>query len=298
MSHRNINLKTIRIDGGTQSRVALDQDAVADYRQVLADGGEFLPVTVFHDGTDNWLADGFHRFHAYLQEDRASIPADVRVGTQRDAILFACGSNSKHGLRRSNADKRKAISILLADPEWSALSDRSIAKHCDVSNTLVSNMRNPPPPVNIDTPKAPPPTSGPSAPAGGKPTAPPKPPAVPPAPPPVGKTEAEQIAEDAHGDVDLATLIDEAQEQIKELQAVVAAAEADDAKAEAMKWRHLAQVAQRRQDELQQSVNKRETDLKRYMGWLTRIGKAVGEEDPSKVPATVEAFVRSMKAPA
>ena len=32
-------------------------------------------------------------------------------------VLYAVGANAKHGLRRTNADKRKAIGLVLADPE-------------------------------------------------------------------------------------------------------------------------------------------------------------------------------------
>ena len=40
---------------------------------------------------------------------RAEIAADVRQGTRRDALLFAAGANSSHGLSRTTADKRRAI---------------------------------------------------------------------------------------------------------------------------------------------------------------------------------------------
>ena len=106
MTQQSINLKTIRIDGGTQSRVALNLATVAEYTEALEDGVDLPPVIVFNDGSDKWLADGFHRYHAYVAKGRASIPSDVRTGTQRDAILFSFGANAKHGLRRSNDDKR------------------------------------------------------------------------------------------------------------------------------------------------------------------------------------------------
>jgi hypothetical protein len=43
------------------------------------------------------------------------ITADLRQGTQRDAVLFGISANSAHGLPRNNADKRKAVSLLLGD---------------------------------------------------------------------------------------------------------------------------------------------------------------------------------------
>ena len=38
--------------------------------------------------------------------------AEVRPGTQRDALLYAISANSAHGLARTQADKRKAVALL------------------------------------------------------------------------------------------------------------------------------------------------------------------------------------------
>ncbi|MFB9242383.1 ParB-like nuclease domain-containing protein [Massilia antarctica] len=136
-------IDVISIRGGTQSRVALHQDTVADYAEVIRLGGELPPVVVFNDGesTGMWLADGFHRFHAHLAAGAAEIICDVRAGSQRDAILFSAGANVAHGLRRTNDDKRRAVSILLGDEEWSKWSDREIARVCGVGNKFVGDVR-------------------------------------------------------------------------------------------------------------------------------------------------------------
>lgn len=99
------------------------------------------PVTVFYDGSEYWLADGFHRAAASEGCQRTEIQADVRPGSRRDACLAAAGANATHGLRRSNADKRRAVVLLLQDEEWSQWSDREIARRCGVSHTFVSNLR-------------------------------------------------------------------------------------------------------------------------------------------------------------
>jgi ParB-like chromosome segregation protein Spo0J len=129
------------VDDRIQARVNFDADAVNDYAEALENGATFPPVVVFHDGERHWLADGFHRVAAFKKAGREEIECDIRSGTQRDAILFAVGANSAHGLRRSNSDKRKAVSVLLEDPEWSQWTDREIARRCGVSNTFVSSMR-------------------------------------------------------------------------------------------------------------------------------------------------------------
>lgn len=139
---KTINIKTIRIDGGTQSRVEINQGIVAEYAEAIKTGAEFPAVVVFNDGVDNWLADGFHRFHAHNQAEKTSISVDVRQGTARDAILFSLGANGSHGLRRTNADKRKAVMTLLQDFDWSEMSSNAMAKTCGVSHTFVDSVRS------------------------------------------------------------------------------------------------------------------------------------------------------------
>ena len=39
-------------------------------------------------------------------------------------------------------DKRRAVMTLLNDPEWSAWSDREIARQCRVSDKTVGHLRN------------------------------------------------------------------------------------------------------------------------------------------------------------
>ena len=140
----NLPLNAISITGGTQSRVALNQEAVAEYAEVIRHAGELPPVVVFNDGASDglWLADGFHRYHAHRAAGALEITCDVRVGTQRDAVLCSAGANASHGLRRTSDDKRHAVMLLLNDSEWSAWSQEKIAKTCGVSTGLVSKIVN------------------------------------------------------------------------------------------------------------------------------------------------------------
>lgn len=138
---KTLNIKIIRIDGGTQSRERIDEAVVAEYAAAIADGAQFPPVKVFFDGTDTYLADGFHRYFAHLKANKASIAAEIVNGTLRDAILYSCGANSMHGLRRTNEDKRKAVMLMLEDFEWSEWSDREIARQCGVSHVFVAGLR-------------------------------------------------------------------------------------------------------------------------------------------------------------
>ncbi len=138
---KNLNIDQIRIDGGTQSRVAIDEKTVAEYAELLNCETQFPPVVVFFDGTTYWLADGFHRYFASKQIECDCVCSEVHSGTQRDAILYSVGANAAHGLRRTNADKRKAVQILLEDEEWSQWSDREIARECGVNKSTVNRIR-------------------------------------------------------------------------------------------------------------------------------------------------------------
>jgi len=96
---------------GMQVRARLCEETVKEYAEAMAAGAKFPPVIVFHDGTNYWLADGFHRLEAWKRNGVNSIKAEVKEGSRIDALKFAFSANSSHGLRMSNEDKRNAVKI-------------------------------------------------------------------------------------------------------------------------------------------------------------------------------------------
>jgi uncharacterized ParB-like nuclease family protein len=137
-----IPLAEIVAGADTQMRVVgINPATVAAYAEDMAAGATFPPITVYRDGAEYHLADGFHRVEAARQVGHDAILAEVRQGTSRDAILAACAANATHGLRRTNEDKRRAITAMLKDPEWSKWSDRAIAKACAVDHKSVAKVR-------------------------------------------------------------------------------------------------------------------------------------------------------------
>lgn len=140
MSER-LQITEIRVDGGAQPRAWLDEATWKEYAEAMTEGATFPPVTVYHDGGDYWLADGFHRIKAAKHIGMIEIAADVRQGDRRDAILFSVGANADHGLRRSNKDKRRAVETLLRDEQWRQWSDREIARRCGVNDKTVAKVR-------------------------------------------------------------------------------------------------------------------------------------------------------------
>jgi hypothetical protein len=138
----SLPLSVIRRDGGTQKRDKIDPFVVSDYAEAYCEGADMPPLVVFYDGTDHWLADGFHRFEGAEKAGFTEVPCDVRHGTLRDAIWYACGANTAHGLQRSNADKRIAVETLLKDEEWGQKSDNEIARHAGVVQSTVTRTRH------------------------------------------------------------------------------------------------------------------------------------------------------------
>lgn len=135
-----VALHDIRTDGGTQARAALNDETVAEYAANIEANDAMPPVVVFYDGAAYWLADGFHRVAARAKVGRLTVKAEVRQGTRRDAVLYACGANATHGLRRTNADKRRAVETLLRDDEWRAMGVRWVADAARVSVGLAHKM--------------------------------------------------------------------------------------------------------------------------------------------------------------
>lgn len=107
----------------------------------MREGVEFPPVQLLWDGRGYWLFDGHHTTEAAWSIGKQDIEAEITRGTQRDAILKSTGANSSQGLRRTNADKRKAVMTLLSDPIWGEWSDREIARKCKVDRKTVGKIR-------------------------------------------------------------------------------------------------------------------------------------------------------------
>jgi len=136
-----LELSKIKIDGGTQSRERISVEVINTYIESSKEGSIFPPIEAFYDGVNYYLVDGFHRYFMYQKLGTSKVEVNVRNGTIRDAQLYSFGVNAEHGFQRTNTDKRKAVTTVLNDIEWSEYSDRETAKICKVSATFVANMR-------------------------------------------------------------------------------------------------------------------------------------------------------------
>ncbi len=307
-------LTKVTIDGGTQSRVALNEDVVSEYADAIRRGAALPPVVVFHDGGTYWLADGFHRFHAHRAARAEDIDADVFTGTKRDAVLHSVGANANHGLRRSNDDKRRAVQTLLDDAEWAQWSDRQIADACGVSPPFVAAVRSPEAAqrqqvnrkasasrqVESDSTHQPDQADGASA--GCNPITP-----QPETPGPAALVESDSSAEGpvaeagepaGLGDDDvplLESLLEEAQAFNRQLIEQLKAAEANDQVAETLKWRKAYEGSKAEREHAERRARDSEKREKSACDRLRRCGKAVGEDDPRSIPGKIEALVKAAK---
>lgn len=297
-----IKLDAIRMDGGTQPRASIHEATVSEYAEAYMAGATLPPPVVFFDGSANWLGDGFHRTHAARQAGLVDMEVEIRPGTRRDAVQYSLSANSTHGLRRTTEDKRRAVRMALEDAEWSQLSDREIARLTATSHPFVGQLReamNPtkqaPESGNASTQE-----SAPRREDNTKST---------PAPTPRADqlpgnvsthAPAEQTAEAGNVSSDddaptLAEIADEQQREIERLQADVQALQSDDQRAETLKARRMLDNAVRQQGEAMEKAKRAEEREAWNKRQLMRCGAAVGEADPTKIAAAVEALARKAK---
>jgi hypothetical protein len=134
-----IKLSDVAADDDLQPRVKIDAEVVDEYASSMRHGESFPPIIVFRDGEKNWLADGYHRYYAAKKAGLDCLAAEFRTGTKTDALKFALSANSTHGLKRSQADKKRAV--LVAISEFGDLSNREIAKLVNVDDKTIGKYR-------------------------------------------------------------------------------------------------------------------------------------------------------------
>lgn len=141
MAAETVRISDLRRDAELQCRAkGTQRTTVTEYATSMTAGAIFPPVVVFRDRQGVlWLADGFHRCAAAEHAGVAELAADVREGGRRDALLYAAKANAEHGLRRTNADKRRAVLLVLA--AFPKMSDRKIGEACGVDNKTVAAAR-------------------------------------------------------------------------------------------------------------------------------------------------------------
>ena len=143
MEQTALSITEIRIDGGTQMREKLCHDTAERYAEHMRDGDEFPPVTVFFDGSDYWLADGFHRCEAAKQAGVEMVPGDVRQGSRLDAIKYACRANDSNGLSRTKGDLAKSYANAVQFELVEATDVKAVKELLRCSSRAASTLTKP-----------------------------------------------------------------------------------------------------------------------------------------------------------
>lgn len=140
---KKVKLDAIRIDGGTQCRLVIDQPTIYTYLEAMKEDAEFPLMETVFDGSTHWLTDGFHRYHAYKLLGIKEVEVKYKPGTLQDAKIEALKANSKHGKPLSNDDKRNKVEMALKIDGFDKKSNYEIANMCGVSQSFVASVRDP-----------------------------------------------------------------------------------------------------------------------------------------------------------
>ncbi len=133
---RHMKIKIADLDLTLQTRAGTDADTIRTYAEAMDDGAQFPDVTVFTDGETYWLADGFHRVLAAKSNGKTAISADVRKGTEDDAVVFGGTANNKQGKRPTMADVQHFLSMVWERREaifGGTPTGGNLAERCGVS---------------------------------------------------------------------------------------------------------------------------------------------------------------------
>ena len=158
-----MKIKIEELDLSLQTRAGTDAETIDNYAEAMADGAQFPEVTVFTDGTHYWLADGFHRVMAAKQNGRTVIAADVRKGTEDDAVVFGGTANNKQGKRPTRADVQHFLQMVWERREaifGGTPTGGNLAEKCGVSiatgknfvNRQLANLASTTPPTPVSSP--------------------------------------------------------------------------------------------------------------------------------------------------
>ncbi len=137
---KKLKLADLTLDPRLQMRVQMDGDTIEEYAEHI---DELPPGKVVMDEDGHlYLTAGWHRFEAHKKKGKDVMSCSVREGTFLDALQEAAGENFDHGLRRTNADKHRAVDILLAENSENnhGWSGSDVARMARVTSQMVNKV--------------------------------------------------------------------------------------------------------------------------------------------------------------
>lgn len=134
-------LADIDFESSPKVRAEINPETAQEYADAIK-GKAALPLPdVFQaNGSKHFLvADGRHRLQGIRLLGRKACECELHSGGYKEALKFAITANVKHGLRRTNADKRATVEA--AVESWPELSTQELAAMCCVSVGFVNSVR-------------------------------------------------------------------------------------------------------------------------------------------------------------
>jgi ParB-like chromosome segregation protein Spo0J len=136
-----ILLKDIDLDSSPKVRHELNDSVVSEYSERYRQKSHGMPEPIlFQLGERYLIADGLHRITAMRSIGLKASAFEVLKGSRSDCVKYALKANLHHGLRRTNADKRRGVELAFA--EFPDLSDEAVADVAAVSASLVKDVRS------------------------------------------------------------------------------------------------------------------------------------------------------------
>jgi hypothetical protein len=137
-----IALDAIILDERCQPRAVLNAEAVQEYADLYRDDVKLPALEVCKIDGKLVLIDGFHRLAGARQADqgfvRVTIVEECDIG---QALWLASAVNQGHGVRRTNADKRQAVTLALQSDVGQEQSLRTVAEHVGCSHEWVRKVK-------------------------------------------------------------------------------------------------------------------------------------------------------------
>lgn len=125
-----------------QSRVQTDPGLITEYEENLKNNIPMPPAQGMMDESGNvYVFDGIHTTSARNNRGEEAVPVLLRLGSRTEAEMEASRANATHGAKRTPADKRHAVELLLRNSELCARSNNWLAATAAVSPQLVESVR-------------------------------------------------------------------------------------------------------------------------------------------------------------
>lgn len=140
---KTIFLEDVDVDHSPMVRADLRPEVIEEYAAIYKRDKKKMPmIDVFYEAGNKkmLIGDGMHRLQGMRTLGFKACQANVHAGVYEDALKFALLANERHGIRRSQADKRRAVEEAIK--QWPKVSNVQIATLASVDDHTVKAVRD------------------------------------------------------------------------------------------------------------------------------------------------------------